>query len=221
MYKSLIYKEWIKTRSTITLLAAVFLAAGIYSFMKTGEEIRLTGMISFWDTLIQKGINFFTYYKYMPLSLGILTAITQYIPEIQQKRLKLTLHLPMPETRIIITMLLYGLAVTIIFSVITIAVLLSGLSVSFPREIIRLTFWFILPWFLASPAGYLLAAWIIIEPKPHIRILCAVPSAAAMSFFFFNAKAGAMQPFIIYLAIFTIILILFPLYSITRFKEGK
>ncbi|MDR0864671.1 MAG: hypothetical protein LBO74_07030, partial [Candidatus Symbiothrix sp.] len=59
MYQSLLYKEWIKTRKTIGVLALVFLGIGIYSFMKINEGIRSLSMVAYWESFIQKDGSFF------------------------------------------------------------------------------------------------------------------------------------------------------------------
>ena len=46
--------------------------------------------------------------QFVPLVVGLLFAVVQFVPEMQRKCLKLTLHLPCPELRMIGAMLLYG-----------------------------------------------------------------------------------------------------------------
>jgi hypothetical protein len=205
----------------IVLMAVVFSGIGIYSFMKIAETGRLMGMTGYWESLIEKGVYFFDYFKYLPLLLGLLLAVTQYVPELQFKRLKLTLHLPLPEKNIIAVMLAYGAAIELLFILITMPLLLVGLSFDFPMEIVRAAFWLILPWFLAGLAAYLIASWICLEPQWNRRILNFIPGAGVISFFFMGAKAGAYQPFVIYLIGFILLAFTFSFYSAIRFKEGQ
>ena len=220
MYHAIIYKEWIKTRKIIGLLAIIFAGVGIFSFMKTGEEIRAMGMVQFWETVIQKDIVLFPYFEYLPLLAGFLLAVTQYVPELQFKRLKLTLHLPLPENRIVFTMLAYGFLVVLTFIIITLPLLLTGLSLSFPQEIVWASFVRILPWFLAGLASYLFTAWICLEPQWKQRIINAIAGIAALSFFFIRAKSGAFLPFIPYITVMVLLSFAFSYYSKSRFKEG-
>ena len=220
MYNAIIYKEWIKTRKIIGLLAIIFTGIGLFSFMKTGEEIRSTGMVLFWETIIQKDVALFPYFEYLPLLAGFLLAVTQYVPELQFKRLKLTLHLPLPENRIVFTMLAYGFSIVLAFVILTVPLLLLGLSLSFPSEIVWVSFGKILPWFLAGLASYLFTAWICLEPQWKQRILNAISGIAALSFFFIKAKSGGFLPFIPYLVAFVIVAFSFSYYSKDRFKEG-
>jgi hypothetical protein len=220
MIQSIIYKEWIKTRKTIGLLAAVFLGAGVFSFMKINEGIRAAGMVAYWETIIQKDAVLFPYFEYLPLLAGLLLAITQYVPELQFKRLKLTLHLPLSESKILLTMLIFGFGVVFLFVVLTLALLLWGLNHYFPAEIVQASFWNLSPWFLAGLASYLLASWVCFEPQWKQRILNAIPGICVLSFFFLRAKSGAYQPFDPYLAGFVVVAFFFSFYSTARFKEG-
>ncbi|MDR3219242.1 MAG: hypothetical protein LBU22_09780 [Dysgonamonadaceae bacterium] len=220
MYKSLLYKEWIKTRSVIACLAVIFLGVGIYSFMKISESIRLLGIVNLWETTIQKDPAMFPQFKYLPLLAGILLAITQYVPELQFKRLKLTLHLPLNENKILLTMLLYGVTAVLSLLLITLPILLLGLGQRFPSEIVWTGFQQLAPWFLAGPAAYLIAAWICLEPQWKQRILTVIPGIIALSFFFLRAKSGAYQPFDLYLILLVIVAFFFAFYSTARFKEG-
>jgi hypothetical protein len=205
----------------ILLMAVVFLGIGIYAFMKIAETGRLMGMVGYWEMTIEKGLSFFGGFKYLPLLMGVLLAVTQYVPELQFKRLKLTLHLPLPEKSIIAVMLAYGLAVELLFILITLLLLLFGLSLGFPKEIVWGAFWLVLPWFLAGLAAYLIASWICLEPLWKQRILNFIPGAAVISFFFTGAKAGAYQPFVAYLLGFIVLAFAFSFYSAIRFKEGQ
>jgi hypothetical protein len=221
MYKSIIYKEWIKTRRVIALMALLFVGLGVWSFLKINEECRISGMVNLWETLLQKGVVFFAIFRFAPLFLGAMLAITQYVPELHSKRLKLTLHLPLPERHIIATMLLFGLSATLVFVVVSLAALLGGLSIDFPREIVGAAFQLILPWFLAAPAVYLLASWVCLEPLWKQRVLNFLVAVAAIAFFFFDAKAGAYLSMNLWLVAAIILAFLFPFYSTLRFKEGK
>ena len=46
-----------------------------------------------------KDAVFIDYMQFVPLLAGILAALVQFMPEMQRKCLKLTLHLPCPQQR--------------------------------------------------------------------------------------------------------------------------
>jgi hypothetical protein len=220
MWKSIIYKEWIKTRSAIVIIVVVFLGVGIYSFLKLNESIRLSGMVNLWETVVQKDLVLFSYFEYLPLVAGIFLAITQYIPELQSKRLKLTLHLPLKENNILLMMLVYGVAVIVALLLVTLPLLLLGLSLHFPREIVYAAFQRLIPWFLAGPTTYMITSWICLEPQWKQRMMNVVPGLLFLSLFLISAKSGAYAPFDPFLIVALIVSFFFPFYSTARFKEG-
>ena len=220
MWKSIIYKEWIKTRSAIAIIVTVFLGIGIYSFITINAEIRLTGIVNVWENTIQKDPLLFSYFKYLPLLAGILLAIIQFVPELQFKRLKLTLHLPMNENSILLTMLLYGTGVIFLLLIVTLPILLCGLSLHYPAEVVNAGFQQLLPWFLAAPTAYLLTSWVCLEPQWKQRIMNVIPALLFLSLFLLSAKSGAFQPFDPFLIVVMIVSFFFPFYSTARFKEG-
>jgi hypothetical protein len=220
MYRSLLYKEWIKTRSVIIVIAAVFTGVGIYSFLKINEEIRLSGIVNVWEAAVQKDPLFFPWFKYLPLSAGILLALAQYIPEIQFKRLKLTLHLPLREDNILLSMLLYGVGAMALLLLVVLPLLLWGLSRQFPVEIAGSAFQQLTPWFLAGPLAYLLTAWVCLEPQWKQRIFNAIPGLLILSIYLLRSLSGACRSIEPYLIGTLIVAFLFPFYSAARFKEG-
>ncbi|MDR1738585.1 MAG: hypothetical protein LBR66_07225 [Candidatus Symbiothrix sp.] len=220
MIQAIIYKEWIKTRSVVILLLAIFIAASIYSFMKIAQDARLMGMTAYWESLIEKDAALFPYFTYLPLLAGVLLAITQFVPELQFKRLKLTLHLPLSESTIIWTMLLYGFLTVLALFTLTLPVLMFYISRILPREVVGMSFAQLLPCFLGGLAAYSITAWICLEPQWKQRILNILPAMVLLSCFYISASSGAYCPFVPYLIALTVVALLFSFISTTRFKEG-
>ncbi|MFT3739508.1 MAG: hypothetical protein QM786_12180 [Breznakibacter sp.] len=220
MYQSIVYKEWIKTGKLVILASVLFLSAIAYSFISTAQILRLNGAVDVWETIIMKDLPLLSTLKWLPLLAAILLALAQYIPEMQNKRLKLTLHLPLPEIFVVTTMLGFGIVVLLSIFTITYAVLLTGLRIWFAPEIVLLSFYASLPWFVAGLAAYLLTAWICLEPVWRRRIVYVVFAIGCLSLFFIGARSGGYNSFIPYLIVVTVLGALFPFYSVARFKEG-
>ncbi len=221
MCNSIFYKEWIKSRKILLLLSIVFTGMIAYLFMSISQDFRVSGAVSVWGNVITKDMPLVSLLKWLPLASGILLALAQFTPEMQNKRLKLTLHLPLSETSIITCMLLYGIVVMLVLLACTSLIVLWGLNLYFAREIIVATCWVAAPWLLAGPIAYLFTSWICIEPVWIRRILYAFTGICGLSFCFITAHSGAYSPFIPYLLAWTIISFAFPFYSAIRFKEGK
>ncbi len=220
MYQSLFYKEWIKTRKLTGLLVILFAGLITYIFIDILQQLRTAGNVGFVETVVQKDIHLLPLIKYLPVLAGILLAINQYTPEMQNKRLKLTLHLPMSESSIVSAMLGYGFVVMFLLLSISFTTLLIGLRILFPIEIVCANLFSALPWFLAGLAGYLVASWVSLEPVWKYRVLNAIPGLCLLSFFFISAKSGGLVTFLPELVAIIVVSFSFGYYSTARFKEG-
>lgn len=220
MYRSLIFKEWIKTRRFILLSGILFAALLCYLFLWLAQAIGSMGIVGLWEAIIGKEFSLVAQVKYLPLAVGALLAVVQLTPEMQSRRLKLTLHLPMNETRIICAMLGYGIAVLLALFALAALTLAVGLSVRFSREIVLSNLLTALPWFLGGVQAYLLSAWICMEPVWRQRIFNAVPAACIVFSFYVGAAPGAYATFLPYMLTATAASFFFPLHAAARFKEG-
>ena len=220
MTQAIFYKEWIKTYRISFILLLAFLCSIAYTYINTAQAFRVTGAINVWEGIITKDTQIMPEIKWLPILAGILLALTQYVPEMQNKRLKLTLHLPLSETKLVSTMLVFGTIVLLVLYTLAYIALLSGLSSYYPQEFIYSAWISSLPWFIAGLMSYLLAAWICLEPMWKQRILNALFSVCILSFLYISEKQGVYAPFIPYLLGSLVIIFSFPFYAVARFKEG-
>ena len=220
MIQALFYKELIKTQRVILLLVLLFAGFIAYTFIDIAQMFRVSGAVAVWSNIILKDIVLLPNIKWLPLIAGLFLAITQYTPEMIDKRLKLTLHLPLPENKIIIIMLAYGLLVLTALYLVSYLVIMGGIGYYFSGELVTSSFYLTIPWFIGGYAGYLLATWIIYEPVWKQRIFNAIISICTLMLFYIDGKSGAYIPFIPYLLLILILSFSFLFYSTARFKEG-
>ena len=109
MKKAILYKEWIKTHRYFWLALIVSSVFVIYALLQLQRVIGFKGVEHLWEILLSRETVFIELLTYVPLAIGVLLALVQFVPEIQQKRLKLTLHLPYPQRSMIGLMLAAGL----------------------------------------------------------------------------------------------------------------
>ncbi|MDR1525893.1 MAG: hypothetical protein LBS79_11670 [Tannerella sp.] len=221
MYKALFYKEWIKTKRVIFLSAIILPALIIYTYINTEQMFRLGGHVQTWTNVILKDMSVLPEIaKWFPLFTGLLLALVQYIPEMTDKRMKLTLHLPLPERKIVLSMLLYG-TVTLLSAYLLMYLILSmELRFYYTTEIIRSMTWLFLPYFCGGLTAYLLTAWICLEPVWKQRVFNILTGAGGLYLFYIGAKSGAYTTIISYLAVLMVAVFCFPFYSTARFKDG-
>jgi len=118
MLRAIFYKEWLKTRWYY--LVAVLLSLGFvgYVLLNFFRAAGLKGIAHLWEVMLLRDAVFVDLLQFVPLVVGLLFAVVQFVPEMQRKCLKLTLHLPCPELRMIGAMLLYGgLLLGVLFAV--------------------------------------------------------------------------------------------------------
>ena len=111
MWKSIIYKEWLKTRWFILGYTVLSLLAVGNVFLKVQHDFTFHDANNYWYSVLFQGFQYFGYLKYIPLAGGIAIGIAQYFPETVNKRIKLTFHLPINENKVLIMMLLFGIVV--------------------------------------------------------------------------------------------------------------
>lgn len=220
MINSIFYKEWIKTRRVLFLAIIVFACFIIYTFINVGQIFRVSGAVAVWTDTMLKDISLLPKMEWLPLIFSILFGASQFVPEMVNKRLKLTLHLPLPENKIMYAMLFYGIICLLLLYAAIYAVLIIGMGMYYPAEIVLSMFKLSLPWFLAGLIGYLFVAWICLEPVWRQRIFNSLIAICAINFFMIAAKSGAYVTFIPYLVVLIIVAYTFPFYSMSRFKEG-
>ncbi|MFV0554412.1 MAG: hypothetical protein ACK5LR_06870 [Mangrovibacterium sp.] len=220
MYQSILYKEWIKTGRLVVILFLVLAAATGYLFINVAQTLRVGGAINTWEAIITQDLPLVSTLKWLPLLLGVVLSLAQYVPEMQSKRLKLTLHLPMNEVHTLSTMMLYGLVLLMAMFALLLGAIVLGFNVWFAPELTANALTQLLPWLLAALLGYTLTAWVCLEPTWRQRMINFVIMAAALAMFFIPSFSTGYKYFIPLLAFFVLLSVLFPFFSVARFKEG-
>ncbi|MDP3148916.1 MAG: hypothetical protein Q8N83_07280 [Ignavibacteria bacterium] len=218
MYSALLYKEWLKIRWAffsmvfLTMLTLMYIALNMSSY---NEFMTAKG---FWGNVILLGFPFFTDIKYIPLLIGVVIAIVQFSPEMNLSRLKLTLHLPADENKLLLQMISLGfMLLTILFFLIAI-ILWAIVGIYFPAEVVAFVLSASFPWLVVGVASYFLTAAIILEPV-WARRLILIPFALGFLDIYLSIANTHLQliTFLVFAAIVSSLLILFSGY---HFKRG-
>lgn len=215
------YKEFIKTRWYILIASITLLGFTVYNLLNINRVIELKGAAHLWEVAIERDAIFIQNITYLPLLASVIFAVVQFVPEMVQKRLKLTLHLPVNYVYSVLQMTFYGIATLSVLFAVNFLTLYFGVSHFFTAEIVRHIMLTALEWHLAGLLAYSITAWVVLEPTWKIRVVNIVVSAAALRFFFADTQPEAYNSWLIPMAFGVVILTLLPLNSVTRFKEGK
>lgn len=221
MEKAIFYKEWIKTRWYFLLSTLLLAAFTGYCLLNVSRIIEFQGAVHLWEVMLERDAIFVDLLTYLPLLAGLLLAVFQFVPEMQQSRLKLTLHLPYPHYRMIAAMLLYGtlmLCIAFLVSLVMIGVCFDAVVA---RELFAHVILTALPWYVAGLAAYFLAAWVCLEPTWKRRILNMLVGVGVLRIFFLAPAPEAYNRFLPWLALFTLLLSMLSMLSVYRFKTGE
>lgn len=214
------YKEWIKTRWFYLVAALTLLGFSAYNLLNLSRVIEIKGAEHLWEVAITRDAIFIQNITYLPLLIAVAAAITQFVPEMIQKRLKLTMHLPVSYVSSMFSMLMYGLgALTLLFTV-NLAVLYAGVAHFFTTEIVKHIMLTAVEWHLAALIAYPLTAWVVLEPTWKVRVADIFISAAIMRYFFAESQPEAYNKWLLPMVLLVLIFTLLPILSATRFKEG-
>ncbi len=221
MTKAIIFKEWVKTREFLLLSFVITIGAVVFNILRLDRIISLKGAAHLWEVMISRDAIFIDMMSYLPLCIALLLAVVQFVPEMLQKRLKLTLHLPYPRNKMIIMMLVYGLCSFLIIAIIQYVIMFGYMAGVFPQEMINRLLLTVLHWNLTAICIYLALAWIILEPTWKRRILYMALSYAIYFVFTINPLPEAYNYFLPIMVLLVLCFISFPLVSVLRFREGQ
>ena len=220
MKKAIFYKEWIKTRRYFPIALTVSVIFIIYALLGVQRVINFRGVAHLWEILLSRDVVFIETLTYIPLLAGLLLAIVQFVPEMQQKRLKLTLHLPYPQNRMLMLMLIAGLSELIVIYLIDYLILYVYLQNILAPELTDRILLTSLPWYLAGLALYPLAAWVCLEPTWRRRVADILVAVGVCRLFFLSETPQAYDGMLPWLLALLLCVLFFPLLSVYRFKQG-
>ena len=220
MIKAIFYKEWIKMR-WFCLVAALFLAGfTAYALLRVQRVITFKGAAHIWEVMLEKEVVFIDILQYLPVLLGVLLALVQFIPEMTHQRLKLTLHLPFPQRKMILLMMSVGLAALAVLSAVQAFVLWCYFHTLLAPELVSRILLTSLPWYLAGLALYPLAAWVCLEPTWRRRVADILVAVGVCRLFFLSETPQAYDGMLPWLLALLLCVLFFPLLSVYRFKQG-
>lgn len=221
MERAILFKEWIKTRRVFAMALILTLAMTAYVILMMNRLIELKGVDHLWLIMLMKDNSFIEILKYVPVAVGLAVAVAQMVPEMVQKRLKLTLHLPYPQLRMVALMLLTGvLELMVIYAVQILAIWIYDMSI-LPVELVGRVLLTALPWYMAGFTAYLFATAVCLEGTWYMRTILILLGVAVLFIFFLQPAMEAYNGMICEMLIFMFLLTILSFGSIMRFKEGR
>lgn len=221
MEKAIIFKEWIKTRMVFAISLVLAVSVALYAVLMMNRLIELKGAEHLWLIMLLKDNTFVDIIKYVPLVIGLAVGVAQMAPEMSQKRLKLTLHLPYPQGRLIALMLLSGLCELLAIYFLPAAIIATYDFSILPVELVERVMLTMLPWYFAGFTAYLFVTAICLEGTWRRRIVLSLLAIAVLMMYFLQTALEAYNGMMFIIIIATFLLTVLSFGSIIRFKEGR
>ncbi len=191
--RRILYKEKYKLRRSWPLLAVFNLLAVVYFYIETRHLFIMDHAEVVWYRSIELGHFFYEPLRSIPVCTAIVLAVMQFLPEMRDERLRLSLHLPVSSNAIILSHLLVGSLLLAALMVLSALGLVMVTSLYFPGESIETALWTSAPWFLAGWCAYLGAALALLEPNLKLRIFNLLLTAGFVAPLLMKAVPGTGQ----------------------------
>lgn len=221
MEKAIIEKEWLKTRLAAAASMVLCLAMAAYAILKINRLVALKGADHLWMIMLLKDNTFIDAIQYTTVISAIIVGIAQMAPEMTQKRLKLTLHLPYPQMRMVGLMLSVGLAELIAIFALQCASIAVFYSTLIPASLVWRVVLTSMPWYLAGLIAYLFTSAVCLEGTWMRRAVLALLGVCAVMICYLQPAPEAYNGMLWMIVAFVFLLALLPLGSVLRFKEGR
>ncbi len=221
MIESIIYKEFIKTRWSLLLIAAAAWIMGAYVVLNVNYLIGVSGIDQLWQMLILSDVTYVETLQYLPLILGVTFGVVQFVPEMLQRRIKLMLHLPCNYFVSVGAMLGFGLVALVVVFLFEMLMVILPYDFFFPEECVRRVALTMLEWYMAGLQAYVFTAWICLEPSWRMRLLNALFAGCILKMYFMLDVPEAYNAFLPILGLYLILSVSFSFLSVERFKQGK
>lgn len=224
MTLKLFYKEWLKTRWFAIIVTALGLAVVASIFSTVDYNVRLGGSFNYLNRIffaMQQENYYRASIRLIPLIMAIAIGLSQYMPEVLSKRIKLSLHLPMRNTAVIYNMLLYGFILLLLIYGVVFGTFFFLNNQYFMWEETRVVLISITPWLLGGIAAYFMIAMISMEPNLLYQAIYMVVGYFYVKQFFIGFEHGDTRFIIPALAVMAIVPCFALLYTSNRFMKGE
>lgn len=189
MFKSIFLKEWLKIKYPLFFLlifSIIILSYFAFDLNFQFSTIEPESMMWYRFIHLEHKPHFILYYFY--LFVGIIVATSQFLPEIIQKRLKVTLHLPLNIFKNIFLHLFIGIIFICLIITLFSIPLLRIISDYYPKEIVQVVFEDSLFFTLISLLTYIFISLVIMEQNRIKQLLKAVFTLLFLFYFSFKGN---------------------------------
>ena len=221
LLRAVFYKEAVKLRLpalVLLLFNAVFLA---WMFVDVRHLFRLDHPEVVWYRVIGLGQVPYDAITFIPLLSGLLFACIQFLPEMRDERLRLSLHLPVGSNSVILAHLAAGLLGLGLLYLCNVAFLVWTTLHFFPYNVLSSMLLTYLPWLMAGLIGYLGLTLALLEPGLRQRVFNLLLTAGLIIPLYETADPGAYAPTLPVFSLVPLLLLLAVLLPAYHFRHRR
>lgn len=190
MFTSLLLKEWLKLKWFFITVMLLNLAVCINIFFDIRQQMQTEHAEMVWYQAIHIRTILYQDIRYLPLIAGLVLAAVQFIPEILDRRLRISLHLPIGRNRMLLLCLLTGILLYGGICIINIGLIYLTLHTYFPVEVANSSLSTMAPWLLAGLLSYCGTVTVLLETSWPRRIFLTLVFSTLITILFSGAGYG-------------------------------
>ena len=220
MLNAIAFKEWLKIRWAFLAMVVVCVGMTVNIALDLSHLMTMERPMNVWSYIILMQYPFYSSLRYIPLLVGCAIAVTQFVPEVIQSRLKLSLHLPLRENHVLLWMVAYGGCMVAGLLLLEMLAMVVVTLAYFPSEVMWNMVWTMAPWFVAGLGAYFLIATIVVEPRWMRRIFLILLAYGFLDALVLRVAIKAYQPSLAWFIALTALTTIGVLLSGHRFRKG-
>lgn len=188
------YKEAIKTRACTLILLLLSLIFMGWIWLGVNRLFLLDHPEIVWYRVMDLGQIPYSALTFFPVACACVFCVCQFLPEMRDERLRISLHLPCGMAPLMLAHLLFGMAFLAVLFLMDSLLLILMMGRFFPHEAVREALHTCLPWFLAGFYAYLCTAYAILEPQKRAKLMGVILGVGFCAPLLDKAVPGSLVP---------------------------
>ena len=194
IFAGVFFKECIKTRLCMLALSVFSLAYMAWIWLGVHRLFLLDHPEIVWYRVMDLGQIPYAALAALPVTCACVFCCCQFLPEIRDERLRISLHLPCGMALLMLAHFLFGLLFLALLYLLDGLLLTLILQRHFPQEAVHMAQLTSLPWFLAGFFAYLCTAHTLLEPQHRSRLMGLLLGLGLCTPLLVKTTPGALAP---------------------------
>lgn len=194
IFRAVFFKEYVKTRVCMAGLTAASLVYMAWIWLTVHRLFLLDHPEIVWYRVMDLGQMPYAALTALPVACACIFCCFQFLPEMQDERLRISLHLPCGMAPLLLAHLFFGLAFLTLLFLLDGFLLVLTLGRHFPKEAVHTALLTAAPWFLAGLYAYLCTTYAILEPHRRAKLMGVLLGIGLAAPLLGKTEPGSLAP---------------------------